>query len=62
MSDDDANPSEQLKDGFNRFCNFLNALNERWIFVSLIVSFLWQEHQALNEKSEYPTIYAAPRI
>jgi hypothetical protein len=29
MSDDDANPSEQLKNGFNRFWQLLNALNER---------------------------------
>jgi hypothetical protein len=29
MSDDDTNPSEQFKDGFNRFWQLLIALNER---------------------------------
>jgi hypothetical protein len=29
MSDDAANPSEQLKDGIDRFWQFFNALNER---------------------------------
>ncbi len=55
MSDDDANPSEQFKDGFNRFWQLFEC-PERTLnhFVLLIVSLLWQEvcheHQALNEK------------
>jgi hypothetical protein len=53
--DEDANPSEQFKNGFNRFWQ-LFEFPERTLnfFVLLIVSFLWQEHQALNEKSESP--------
>jgi hypothetical protein len=53
MSDDD--PSEQFKDGFNRFWQLFECPEQTLnIFVLLIVSFLWQEHQALNEKSESP--------
>jgi hypothetical protein len=46
MFDDDANPSEQFKDGFNRFWQLFEC-PERTLNVSvlLIVSFLWQEHQ-----------------
>jgi hypothetical protein len=55
MSDGDANPSEQCKDGFNGFWQLFECPERRLnIFVLLIVSFLWQEHQALNKKSESP--------
>jgi hypothetical protein len=55
MSDEDANPSEQFKNGFNRFWQLFEFPERTMnIFVLLIVSFLWQEHQALNEKSESP--------
>jgi hypothetical protein len=51
MSDEDANPSEQFKNGFNRFWQLFECPERTMnIFVLLIVSFLWQEHQALNEK------------
>jgi hypothetical protein len=43
----------QFKNGFNRFLQLFECPERTLnIFVSLIVSFLWQEHQALNEKSE----------
>ena len=55
MSDDDANLSEHFKNGFNRFWQLFECPERTMnIFVSLIVSFLWQEHQALNEKSDSP--------
>ena len=55
MSDDDANLSEHFKNGFNRFWQLFECPERTMnIFVSLIVSFLWQEHQAPNEKSESP--------
>ena len=55
MYDDDAYPSEQFKNGFNRFWQLFECPERTMnIFVLLIVSFLWQEHQALNEKSESP--------
>ena len=55
MSDEDASPSEQFKNGFNRFWQLFECPERTLnIFVLLIVSFLWQEHQALNEKSESP--------
>jgi hypothetical protein len=55
MSDEDANPSEHFtgNNGFNRFWQLFECPERTMnIFVLLIVSFLWQEHQALNEKSE----------
>jgi hypothetical protein len=52
---DDANPSEQFKDGFNRFLQLFECPKRTLnVFVLLIVSFLWQEHQALNEKPDSP--------
>ncbi len=53
MSDEDASPSEQFKNGFNRFWQLFECPERTMnIYVLLIVSFSWQEHQALNEKSE----------
>jgi hypothetical protein len=55
MSDEDASPSEQFKNGFNRFWQLFECPERTMnIFVLLIVSFLWQEHQVLNEKSDSP--------
>jgi hypothetical protein len=52
VSNDDANPSEQFKDGVHRFWQLSECPERTLIFFLLIVSFLWQEHQALKEKSE----------
>ncbi len=49
MSEDVASPSEQLKDGFNHFWQLFECLERTLnIFVLLIVSYVWQEYQALN--------------
>jgi hypothetical protein len=52
ISDDDANPSEHFKDCFNRFWQLFECPERTLnLFVLLIVSFSWQEHHALHEKS-----------
>jgi hypothetical protein len=53
MSDNDANPSEQIKDGFNRFWQLFKCFERTLnIFVLLIVPFYGRNtkaDQALNE-------------